>query len=633
MSEADQDRRKVVEWADRFGSGRLRLALQAGDPVRSLYLDELCQMELPGFELRLEDPVRVVPLAEPDKQAIEARESVVEYLDILGIRYGTCEIVRRETGHDRGAAIRIEGWEEGVTALADITRPDGSVLIGDGYPDGVPGAGNSRLRPTAYGSAYGLRHPAAQEALRSAAIVSVDQLDDLGGEELEEFLPPDAHDLIDKTLVGDFVDTLFLVGWKFGQPRPLRLASLAEQIAGYMLIREAEVMLEDVEYLPEDGISAARKELDDLQLSVLDEEFLYEYLPNVDSFELREMVPGGLDSRRASLWAPLYPTGEAPAPRTTGDDELEWTLTDTPGTTPRQSVDADRTRRRNEEDADLGSFARELAEIQWTLEFDRHTPYLLAPRPGGDLACLQPPPAIHGAARVSPWAWVYGRYSDRTAAFSPEGESQDHRILDWPDFFRVFPGRSHPLAVDAVFAVIEGTLEWVRAVGGHALPAGAVTPFEQSAEALEGVVAMRGQLERCRAAGLVQDERLTRFGVRHELFGAADLRFVAEARFAAPPGRGFDEVQGDFNQAIFDFSPLPISLGIEPHEERDGSLLVRCAMGVPSADEAEELANEVISQILWRVGLQPIDLEEGEEIDEVGFGIVDLEHDEEPPEG
>jgi hypothetical protein len=39
----------------------------------------------------------------------------------------------------------------------------------------------------------------------------------------------------------------------------------------------------------------------------------------------------------------------------------------------------------------------------------------------------------------------------------------------------------------------------------------------------------------------------------------------------------------------------------------------------------------VISQILWRVGLQPIDLDEGEEIDEVGFGIVDLEYGEEPP--
>lgn len=103
----------------------------------------------------------------------------------------------------------------------------------------------------------------------------------------------------------------------------------------------------------------------------------------------------------------------------------------------------------------------------------------------------------------------------------------------------------------------------------------------------------------------MRDERLTRFGVRHELFGSPDLRFVAEARFAPSPEQTFDEVQGKFNQAIYDFSPLPISLGIEPHEEGDGSLLVRCAMGVPSIEEADDLANEVISQILWRVGLQP----------------------------
>jgi hypothetical protein len=295
-------------------------------------------------------------------------------------------------------------------------------------------------------------------------------------------------------------------------------------------------------------------------------------------------------------------------------------------------VGADGTRRREEDDAELESFARALAGLRWEIEFTRNSPYLLAIQPDGDLACLRPPPAINGAVSVSPWAWAYGRYPDRAAVFDPEAEPRDRRVLDWPDFFRVFPARSHPLAVDAVLAVIEWTLEWVRAVGGHALPAGAVTPLEQSAKALEGIVAMREQLERCRVAGLVEDERLTRFGVRHELFGSPDLRFVAEARFAAPSGRSFDEVQGDFNQAIFDFSPLPISLGIEPYEEGGGSLLVRCAMGADTVEEAHELANEVISQILWRVGLQPIDLEEGEEIDEVGFEIVDLEHGEEPPE-
>lgn len=90
-------------------------------------------------------------------------------------------------------------------------------------------------------------------------------------------------------------------------------------------------------------------------------------------------------------------------------------------------------------------------------------------------------------------------------------------------------------------------------------------------------------------------------------------------------GRDLDQAQGEFNQAIYGFSPLPVNLGIEPHDEEDGSVLVRCAMGVASIEEAEEVANEVISQILWRVALRPIDLEDGEGVDEVRFEIVDLQ--------
>ena|SRR5437868_10130103 len=110
------------------------------------------------------------------------------------------------------------------------------------------------------------------------------------------------------------------------------------------------------------------------------------------------------------------------------------------------------------------------------------------------------------------------------------------------------------------------------------------------------------------------------------------MRFVAEARFAPEPESSFDEVQGKFNQTIYDFSPLPISLGIEPHEDDDGSVVVRCALGVDSVEEAFDLAHEVISQVLWRVGLEPIDLTEGEEGDEVGFEIFDREQRGEEPE-
>jgi hypothetical protein len=632
MSEADQDRREMAEWADRFGSGKLRLALEKRESPLRLYLRERLQVELPSFALALDDSVPSVPWPDPDEEAIEAHGAVGEWLNASAIRHAACELVRWRTEYDDRPAIRIRAWQ-GQTVIAPITRTDGSALIDGDYPDGVPGKADSRLRPTAYGSAYGLRHPAAQEALRIAAIVSVDQLGDLGPEELLEFLPPDAHDLVDDELVHDIVDTLYLVGWKFGQPRRLLLSNLAEQIVGFILIRQAEGILEDKEMLSTAGMEQARLELDDLEQLVLDEEFLYEYLPSVDVQTLGEIVPPGFTSSRTALWAPWYVEGGEPPPRATGDDEPRWSLSERPGMTAREAVALDSQAREEEKEAELESLAGELAQLPWTLEFDHRDPYLLAPRPDGDLACFWPPPAIHGAAPVSPWAWSYGRYPARDAAFDRTVEPQDDQILDWPEFFRVFPGRFHPLAIDAIFSVIEVALGWTRAVGGHALAAGAVTPFEQCAEALEGIVAMREQLERCRAAGLVRDDRLTRFGVRHELFGSPDLRFVAEARFAPSPEQTFDEVQGKFNQAIYDFSPLPISLGIEPHEEGDGSLLVRCAMGVPSIEEADDLANEVISQILWRVGLQPIDLEEGEEIDDVGFKIVDLEHgEEESPE-
>jgi len=42
-----------------------------------------------------------------------------------------------------------------------------------------------------------LRHPAAREALRIEAIVSMDQVVDLGPEELGALLPPDARDPVD----------------------------------------------------------------------------------------------------------------------------------------------------------------------------------------------------------------------------------------------------------------------------------------------------------------------------------------------------------------------------------------------------------------------------------------------------
>ncbi len=589
--------------------------------------------ELPGFEIDFEDSFDLAPVSDPDGISAEALGSVQEEVEASDIPHDVVDIVRRAADHRDRLAVRITGWEGGLTVVGDIRSAGGDVLIDSGFPFNTVGKGSSPLRPTAYASAYGVRHPAAQEALRAAAIVQVDMIGDGGEYVLEELLPPDARDLIDDALVGDFADTVYLVGWKLGQPRSHMLASFAEQMAAYALLDHAEVALEgDDMPLSAAGTAQARQEIDDLRESILDEIFLHEYLPSVEAYELADMVPGGIESRRASLWASLYRGKGEPPPRATADDEPEWSLRD--GATPREAVAARGEERSEEAERKLQAMAADLASLPWRLDLRRREPVLVGETPAGEVHSFRPPVAVFGAAPVSaPWAWRYEQHSSLDAIEVPESEPDNRDSLSWEEFFEVFPDGSHPLAVDAIFHVIETAAGWVGAVGGHALPGGAVEPFEQSAKALEGIVALREQLEQCRAAGLVRDERLNRRGIRHEIFGKGEgMRFIAEARFAPEPESSFDEVQGKFNQTIYDFSPLPISLGIEPHEDDDGSVVVRCALGVDSVEEAFDLAHEVISQVLWRVGLEPIDLTEGEEGDEVGFEIFDREQKGDEPE-
>jgi hypothetical protein len=633
VNENDLERRVIEEWADRYGSGRLQRALERNELPRRLYLEERVSYELPGFEIDFDDSLQLDVVADLDEVAREALGSVEEEIEASGSGEETVDVVRRTTKYGERLAVRIRGWEDGLTAIGYIQTPGGSVLIDSGFPFSARTQGEPPLRPTAYASAYGVRHPAAQEALRSGAIVQTDLFADSGEYELPELLPPDARDLVDDMLVGDFVDTIYLVGWKLGQPSRHMLTSFAEQIAGHLLLEQAEATLDrDDAPLSVAGANQARQEIDDLRESILDEMFLHEYLPSIDAYELEDLVPSGIESRRASLWAPRYLGKGEPPPRATADDEPEWSLRD--GSTPRQAVAASGEERSEEAERKLQATAADLVSVPWRLDLRRREPVLIGETPAGGVHSFRPPVASFGAAPVTaPWAWRYEQHSSLDAIEDPESEPDNRVSFSWEEFFEVFPDTSHPLAVDAIFYVIETAAGWVGAVGGHALPGGAVEPFEQSAKALEGIVALREQLEQCRAAGLVRDERLNRRGIRHEIFGKGEeMRFVAEARFAPELESSFDEVQGKFNQTIYDFSPLPISLGIEPHEDDDGSVVVRCALGVDSVEEAFDLAHEVISQILWRVGLEPIDLAEGEEGDEVGFEVIDREGSDDEPE-
>ena len=143
-------------------------------------------------------------------------------------------------------------------------------------------------------------------------------------------------------------------------------------------------------------------------------------------------------------------------------------------------------------------------------------------------------------------------------------------------------------------------MSWHDALSGHALPGGPVGPIDDAAQALAGVVALRNALEEARAAGLIRDSRLTRFGLRHPNFGNRAARFEANLRLKRPSDVTPDQALDDFHEHIYDFSPLP---GI---------------------DDVWPLADEVISQLRWRIGFDPVDLEQGDEADEddgIGYEI------------
>jgi hypothetical protein len=445
----------------------------------SIYLRERRDSELPSFLLEVED-WHVERLSDPDPDLLELVADIEDYMDAMGIRYEACEPVLVGASEADGLyqdapAVRVTGWlgRYKLIGLAPSDHVLGLPTISAAFPAGVPSVTGDALRPTGYGSAYDIRHPAAQEALRNAAVVLLDMFPDGDPEaDLLPFWPEDARDLIDDELVRDLMDTVFLVGWKLGQPTRLELSS--SRVVG-VLGHVPAVQLE-------------------MALSVLEEEH------------------------------------------------------------------------------------------------------------GGDLLS--------------------------EAAANPEVESDEQWHLSWREFFEALPQIQHPLAVDLVLEVVGRTMDWALGVVGHALPGGQLDPIREAPKLLDGAAALREHLEDVRAQGLVHDERLTRHGINHPQFGRpGGMRFLAKARFGMPDDRDFAKVQADFNQSIYDFSPLPVSLGLEAHPDEDGSVLVNCALSAPSVEEAFELSHEVITQVRWRVGLSPIDLEAGDDDDEIQYELEDLRPD------
>lgn len=624
---------ELRSWAQSYGSGRLAQAIAEEDSAlaEELYVRERRDQELPSFLIDVDDWV-MEPLTDPTPDVEELLLDIREYLDVLNIQHDSCDLVLVTDDDSVGRyesvpAVRITGWL-GERVLLGLAPPGVGWLptIGVGFPFGSPTVTGDALRPTGYGSAYGIRHPAAQEALRTSAVILIDTFPD--GEPKEELLelwPSDARDLIDDELIHDLMDTVFLVGWKLGQPTRLELASFAEHIAAVLMFHEAEGLLDGYsEHLPPDAYEPALENLRDGLEALLDEDFAF-HLPYITDASLAVFVPSGVASRRMSLWAPLHRTAGDPPPRITSDEEPDWSITSLPGVTPREANKASGERDAAERRSKLRYVAQLMSDVQWRCETVRGQPVLVGDTSerSGELV-LWGPTAGRAARTYS--VWPVERYETAGAFEDPESENDEQWHLSWPELFEVLAPSEHPFAVDLVMEVVDRTMNWAHGVVGHALPGGQLDPLREAPKLLDGAVALREHLEKVRASGLVHDARLTRNGINHPQFGHPDgMRFLARARFGVPDDREFAQVQADFNQSIYDFSPLPVSLGIEPHEDDDVSVVVTCALDAPSVEDALELSNEVITQVRWRVGLMPINFEDGDDVNEIRYDLEDLQ--------
>jgi hypothetical protein len=621
-AERDRYRSEMEAWAKVYGSGRLLHALEHGERPQRVYRAERRERELPGFHIDPDMSWQAQPLRDPSYEAVRALEAVEAHLAEWAIGYTGCELVfvadgRGDANADGRAAVRVAGWL-GRHALFGFMPAGGrNGPITGAYPDGVRVSSGSALRPTAYASAYGIKHPAAQEALRHAAIVVVDLFVDAEPKEtLKEYLPPDAHDLIDDGLVNDISDTLFLVGWKLGQPTRNAISSYAEQIATHLILLEAQVALETYgSSLTEAAYQAAERELEDAFETLLDPEWVYEDLPEINRLSLANLVPTGVP-RRASLWAPSHPDIGDPAPRTTGDEEPSWTLTDEPGESPSDQTGAkERQQAAAKREAELPDMFR---TARWRAT---HGDNLRGELPDQKTLVLRVPDrSSRRSRRAMPWL---------LECFREERAARDTREwfhpLAWEQVFELLPSKTHPLAVDAVFTEVADAKDWASQLAHHVLPGGAFDSLEISVRLLNGVEALREQLERCRRMGVIRDRRLTAHGLRHAEFGRKDrMRFEAVVRFALETDKTFERIQANFVYILEEVESLPISLELEAHPSDDNSVHVRCGLAVKTIEEAFAVANETISQLRWRMQLEPIDFDNGDASDEVRFEIRDL---------
>ena len=150
---------------------RLRAMLAAEERPLTLYRQERRDRDFPGLFIDPECRAELRVVEAPSPEAVAAREAVVEHVASSFYDADPPDVdIDRVDGPTAGLggsfivgweAVRVNGWLGRHALLGLIAPPQHSAswTIDDDYPPQAIVNTHDRLRPTAYGSAYGVSHP------------------------------------------------------------------------------------------------------------------------------------------------------------------------------------------------------------------------------------------------------------------------------------------------------------------------------------------------------------------------------------------------------------------------------------------------------------------------------------------
>ena len=640
-AQADRDayEREMRTWVQSHGSLRLRGALAAGVNSVRLYRSERRDAEFPGLFIDADNSAVVAAIDAPSSELLAAHAAVRDYaaerfatplaidmVRVTGIPAGIraeFDLTEDFGGEVRLDTVSVSGWLGRHTLLGFVTaeseiRYEGpaSYEIDGHYPPTFMPDRDSVLRPTRYASAYGVTQQAAQDALRGAVEIVIDEMKDearalesglevAADSAYAELWPDEVTEMLSAPVLLDLATTVGLVGWKLGQRQRQQLSSIAECLAFEALLERAESLLhmagDENELVDDATMEAASTALRELRESLLLDSGGYELHAFMDDQEeLGYMQPAQTDPAWLRLWVPLHDTAGDPPPSITASHERSWL--DSP-----EGLSAAEKVARWEEDEQV-----ELPPGPWQIPESPFAP-MTHTRPDGVVLTLEVPKAQWGRSAVE-GGWTAHKYLTQAAFERGDHAERRQQFKPWSEVFSTLPAALHPRLVDRVVAVIDGAVALAGERMRFSDGAGPMEPLMDASRMTGGAYALRRALERAREDGIVRDPRLSRFGVKHRHWADWDAaRFIATVRFALPDAADIDQITGAFNGDLFRYSMHPLALTLEPDPDSDDNVLVRIGLAVEAIADAAELSRRVIDSIVAQHELMPIETDPGEE--------------------